>query len=182
MGKERGALVALALLFGLAVAPALLVRPGVTVSRDPVRVAEPVVAPASSSSAPTTAPAECPGVPVYPGATRAFGLAIDQSVVEAINALGLTPRLQAGPTPSAPFSTWTAGIRHGRDLLSYYARRMRRVSFWEMTARLRTLIGVRTRGTVDSPPLLYVSPSGAVLLRPHPNGTLDLVVLCPASS
>ena len=120
------------------------------------------------------------GIPIFSGATPAPELAIDRSVATAIDELRLAPTLTGSATLRAPFQAWTAGMRHGKDLLSFYANRMRPVNFWDMSARLRTLLGVRPRGTVDSPPLLYVNSGGAVLLRPHPNGTLDLVLLCPA--
>ncbi len=181
-------MIALAVLFALAAAPALLLRGDAAAS--PARsgpVAEPVVAPAPPEPAPPSPPpASTPclqaGIPVFAGATPAGPSELDQSVVHAINALTVGPHLDAAGTLRAPFQDWTSGMQRGKDLLSFYAKRMRPVNFWDMTARLRNLIGVRPRGTVDSPPLLYVNPSGAVLLRPHPNGTLDLVLLCPAGT
>jgi len=122
------------------------------------------------------------GIPIFPGSTPAPELAVDQNVATAINELHVAPRLTGSAILRAPFGTWTAGMQQGKDLLSFYANRMRPVNFWDMSVGLRNAIGVRPRGTVDSPPLLYVNASGAVLLRPHDDGSLDLVVLCPSGS
>jgi hypothetical protein len=181
MSRERTAVVALAVLFGLAAVPALLLRGSAQpVSRHGIVTAAPVAVPAYFN--PPPGPCLDGSIPIFPGATPTGQAALDRSVVNAINALGLAPRLRAGVMLRAPVGTWTAGMQHGKDLLSFYARRMRPVDFWDMTRRLRRLIGVRPGGTVDSPPLLYASSDGAVLLRPHPDGTLDLVLLCPPAS
>jgi hypothetical protein len=181
MSRERVAVVALAVLFALAAAPALLLRGGTAVAGPSHHTpnASAVTVEVTDS---TSIEYVCAGVPIFPGATLMGRSVVDPAVVGAINALHVTPELEAGPTLRAPFQAWTAGMQHGKDLLSFYARRMRTVNFWDMTRRLRTLIGVRPGGTVDSPPLLYASPNGAVLLRPHPHGTLDLVLLCPPAS
>jgi hypothetical protein len=178
MSRERTALVALAVLFGLAAAPALLLRAGTSAVKHPRpaagRVDIRVVA----------VPLTCleAGIPVFAAASPTGQVGFEPSIVHAINAPGLAPRVNAAATLRLPFASWTAGMQRGTDLLSFYAKRMRPVDFWEMTTRLRTAIGVRPRGTVDSPPLLYVNNRGAVLLRPHDDGSLGVVVLCPAES
>ncbi len=185
MSRERTALVALAVLFGLAAAPALLLRAGAPSAGRPRSAASesaaagPVVDIRVVAVPPTCLNA---GIPVFAAASPTGQIGFEPSIVHAINALGLAPRVNAAATLRLPFSSWTAGMQRGRDLLSFYAKRMRPVNFWDMTARLRTLIGVRPRGTVDSPPLLYVNHGGAVLLRPHDDGSLDIVVMCPSES
>jgi hypothetical protein len=134
------------------------------------------------AAVPPTSPCLDAGIPIFPGSTPSPELAVDQNVATAINELHVAPWLNGSAILRAPFGIWTAGMQQGKDLLSFYENRMRPVNFWDMTTRLRNAIGVRPRGTVDSPPLLYVSHRGAVLLRPHDDGSLDLVVLCPSGS
>ena len=185
MSRERAALVALCVLFALAAAPALLLRAG-----TPATAASRHAASEAATGGPivdvsvAVVPLPClkAGIPVFPGATPTFPTGFDPTTVHAINALGVAPKLDAAATLRLPFRTWTAGMQHRKDLLSFYAKRMQPVNFWDMSTRLRTAIGVRPRGTVDSPPLLYVNPSGAVLLRPHDDGSLDVIVMCPAGA
>lgn len=100
----------------------------------------------------------------------------------AIDDLGLTPNLTPGGILTAPFTVWTSGMRNGHDLFGFYGRRMQPVQFWDMTPRLRNLIGVRPRGTVDSPPLLYVDENGFVLVHVRPQGDLQLTLFCTPTS
>ena len=82
----------------------------------------------------------------------------------------------------APFSVWTSGMKQGQDLFGFYGRRMQAVQFWDMTARLRNLIGVRPSGPVDSPLLLYVNDSGFALVHVEQNGELQLTLFCTPTS
>ncbi|MDP9341475.1 MAG: hypothetical protein M3Q23_05055 [Actinomycetota bacterium] len=187
MGREGRALVALGVLFGLSLPLTLALHgndAGSPTTRSRARAVLAAVAaqPDVLYSVPSSPRCLDAGIPIFPGAAPAPALAVDRSVARAITDLHLTPGLSGSAIFQAPFGTWTAGMQQGRDLLSLYADRMRPVNFWDMSVRLRNAIGVRPRGPVDSPPLLYVSPSGAVLLRPHPSGALDLILLCPAAS
>jgi hypothetical protein len=185
VSRERRALSALAVLFGLAVVPALLLRGhGAIGPARPAR-AHAVVAhgvPDVLVAVPPSSDCLHNGIPLFPRSTPAPELAVDQNVAAAINRLHVAPTLTGAAILQAPFQTWAAGMQHGRDLLSFYAKRMHTVNFWDMNVGLRNAIGVRPRGTVDSPPLLYVNHRGAVLLRPHDDGSLDIIVMCPSES
>jgi hypothetical protein len=131
---------------------------------------------------PATGPCVDAGLPAFPGAIAGPGGAFPRELHDAIQALPLMPDLGVTQRLLIPKSAWLVGNAHGRDPFAFYARRMRPVNFWDMPASLRTMLGLRPRGTVDSSPLLYRSRAGAVLVRPLRSGGLIAVLLCPRTT
>ncbi|MFL5800059.1 MAG: hypothetical protein ACJ77A_19280 [Actinomycetota bacterium] len=119
---------------------------------------------------------KCDTVPLYPLALRT-AQGRDESLLRALNAI-----------PGVPLVTRMESFSLGRDMwlggsgvpmaFRFYAQRMHLVGFAAMPASSRRVIGVRPTGPVDSPPLLYVTRTGAALLQGLRTGEVRLSLLC----
>lgn len=144
---------------------------------------------AASSPTPSPAPTPSPslgggcaslGVPVFRGAEPGRLPSNAADLHTAVNDLGLLPPLTEAGAWQVDAETWLAPPGHGRVIFDWYARRMEPVDFRDLGTGLRKLLGVRPRGPVDSPPMLYVNDRGAVLVLVDPRANATLLLMgCP---
>jgi len=133
----------------------------------------PTSSPTSSpTSKPTSSPAgetrRKPGpceraMPLFSGRSLVWSRPVSPQLVRELARLDAFPEVSQRQTLRYPGSEWVGSGR--RHIFSFYDRRMTGIDFGEMSSHLRDLMGVRPRGEIDSPPLLYVSRSAAVLLQ-----------------
>jgi hypothetical protein len=173
MDREHQALIAFAVLAALVVIPVALT----TAAASPVHRG-----PAASGPA-LRLPAGCGQVapPVFPGARPARRLGDEAAIVRQLNGLGRTAPLTDLATFTMGRTGWLADPRTGLDVFRWYERRLRTIPIWEMGPTLRSLIGMRLRGSVDSPPVLYITPRAAVLIRQIGEDRMGLLVAASCS-
>ena len=106
--------------------------------------------------------------PVYPGAAIIVPTGDEERLTDLVSELtGLALR------------RWSSHVvPRWIGITEWYDRRMDSIPPWEMGPDLRRAIGMRVRGVVDAPPVLYHDESGAVLIR-LVKGNIALVVACP---
>ena len=91
-------------------------------------------------------------VPRYPGARPSGGTGDERTILHGLNRLGLTDPLRRFRTFSIPADAWVGNRRTPEDVFQFYMRRMREVPVFRMGQVLRSLLGLRRFGEVDSPP------------------------------
>jgi hypothetical protein len=173
MDRERRALVAFALLAALVVVPIALTT----------AAASPVHRGPAASRPMLRLPAGCGEVapPVFPGARAARGLGNEAAIQRELNHLGRTTQLTDLATFTMGRAGWLADSQTGLDVFRWYDRRLRAVPIWKMGQTLRALIGMRPRGLVDSPAILYVNSRAAVLIRQIGADRMGLLVAASCS-
>jgi hypothetical protein len=173
MDRERQALVAFAVLAALVVIPIALTA----------AAASPVHRGPAATGSMLRLPAGCGRVapPVFPGARAARGVGNEAAILRQLNGLGRTEPLTDLATFTMGRTGWLADSRTGVDVIRWYDRRLRSIPIWRMGPRLRSLIGMRPRGSVDSPPVLYVTRPGAVLIRQIGEDRMGLLVAASCS-
>jgi hypothetical protein len=102
-------------------------------------------------------------VPLFSGRYLVWSRPLSPQLLRGLARLDVFPDVSKRQTLRYPGSEWVGSGR--RHIFSFYDRRMKGIDFGHMSPHLRALIGVRPRGEIDSPPLLYVSRSTAVLLQ-----------------
>ena len=121
-------------------------------------------------------------VPRYPGARPSGGRGDERTILRAVKRLGLTDPLTQTRTFRIPGDAWVGKyLRTPEDVFQFYQRRMREIPVFRMGKGLRSLLGLRPVGEVDSPPLLYVDAGSIVLVRPQESG-MGLLVGAACSS
>jgi hypothetical protein len=115
-------------------------------------------------------------VPLYPGARRGGAVGAEGRIVAAVTRLGRTDPLSRFRVFTMKGSDWLGNSRTPEDVFQFYLRRMHEVQIWRMGSALRSLLGLRARGEVDSPPLLYLGDRSAVVVRSTSRGGLGLIV------
>jgi hypothetical protein len=183
MTRERWATTAFAVLSAVALVAVILLRSptgGATAAQaDPPAVGKPTPSPTSPPTpgpidSPTPSPTggtpelRNPGpcertVPLFSGRYLMWSRPVSPQLVRALARLDAFPEVTRRQTLRYPGSEWVGSGR--RHIFSFYDRRMAGIDFGRMNPHLRELIGVRPRGEIDSPPLLYVSRKAAVLLQ-----------------
>lgn len=150
---------------GPLVAPAVPVEPVTPSSHpDPPRGDETPVPEGEEQQPPPRTPGPCERVvPVFAPRGLVWNPAAPMELVRALTRLPEFPAFSDRQTLRYRSDEWIG--EDGEHVFSFYERRMEPIDFWEMPADLRRLIGVRARGEIDSPPLLYVGRRGAVLLQ-----------------
>lgn len=168
MDRERLAVALFLLIAGGAIALALL-------APDGRRQEAPATVPLSElprEGAPEATPA---AIPIFPGAVSIAPPEDAVQLLEAVDGEDLTCPVSGVDAVFVSPELWLAPPGPGPSPFAFYERRMRPVAFEEMGREFRALIGLRPAGPVDSPPLLYVSPGGALLIRPSDDGALTLL-------
>jgi hypothetical protein len=120
------------------------------------------------------------GLPVFRGAEPGRLPTHAADLATAVNNLGLLPQLTETGAWRVDAETWLAPPGRGRVIFDWYEQRMEPVDFRDLGTELRKLLGVRPRGSVDSPPMLYVDEHGAVLVLVSPRANATLLLMgCP---
>jgi hypothetical protein len=120
-------------------------------------------------------------VPLYPGARSGGTVGNESRMLEVLTRLGLTHPLTKVRTFAIPDGDWIGNARTPEDVFQFYQHRMNEVPIFRMGRELRSLIGVRPTGEVDSPPLLYVDESTAVVIRTLGKSEVGLLVAAGCS-
>jgi hypothetical protein len=203
MGQERRALGAFLILAMLAAIPAVILRPSrpsrpalaerpgishrvtfsrpTTMARNAVENMAPSAARASRAAVlaerrARAAERKCTSVPLYPPALPAAHHR-DPALVRAVNDVRGVPPVTTIESFSLGHSAWLGGGALP-TVFRFYQLRMHPIGFAVMPANTRRAIGIRPRGPVDSPPLLYTNRAGAALVQGLHSGDVRLTVFC----
>ena len=120
-------------------------------------------------------------MPLYPGARGGGAIGNESRILDVLNRLRMTEPLTRVRTFTMGGRDWVGNSLTPEDVFRFSLRRMQPVQIWRMGSDLRSILGLRPGGEVDSPPLLYVGDRSAVLVRSLSKGDLGLLVAVSCS-